>query len=235
LRSRDDLAAWVEAVWTADESDPIRRRVAEEVDRFLTSNDPGGFRAWLDARQPFDDLEPDDDGAVSLLTFHAAKGREWDAVVVTGVEHGLVPHGSATTPVQREEEARLLYVAVTRAADELVVTWAERRDGGTGGPSPWIEALRAAVPADHPAPMPASIRPEPAPDPLGELRAWRADVARAAGVDESAVCSDRVLRSLRDDPPADASELAARLGVTPSVAERWAPRLLPTGRARANA
>jgi DNA helicase-2/ATP-dependent DNA helicase PcrA len=235
LRSRDDLAAWVEAVWTADESDPIRRRVAEEVDRFLTSNDPGGFRAWLDARQPFDDLEPDDDGAVSLLTFHAAKGREWDAVVVTGVEHGLVPHGSAVTPGQREEEARLLYVAVTRAADELVVTWAERRDGGTGGPSPWIEGLQAAVPADQPAPMPASIRPEPAPDPLGELRAWRADVARAAGVDEAAVCSDRVLRSLHDDPPADTTELAARLGVTPSVAERWAPRLLPTGRARANA
>jgi DNA helicase-2/ATP-dependent DNA helicase PcrA len=225
LRSHDELATWVEAVWTADQSDPIRRRVAEEVDRFITSGDPGGLRAWLDARQPFDDLEPDDDGAVSLLTFHAAKGREWGAVVVSGVEHGLVPHASAVTPVQREEEARLLYVAVTRAADELVVTWAERRDIG-GGPSPWIESLRAAVPHPQTAPMPASIRPRRAHDPLGDLRAWRADVARAAGVSEEAVCSDRVLRSLIDDPPGEASDIARRLGVSQSVAERWAPRLL---------
>ncbi|MGD9997184.1 MAG: ATP-dependent helicase [Ilumatobacteraceae bacterium] len=230
LRSRDDLAGWAEAVWAGDASDPVRRRVAEEVDRFLTSNDPGGFRAWLEARQPFDDLEPDDDGAVAVLTFHAAKGREWAAVVVCGVERGLVPHASAVTTAQREEEARLLYVAITRASDELIVTWAERREGGSGGPSPWIEALRAAVPHEQVAPMPTSIRPERAPDPMSDLRAWRRDVARAAALSEDAVCSDRVLRSLLDDPPSDATELATRLGVTLSVAERWAPRLLaPTG------
>ncbi|MBI5089500.1 MAG: UvrD-helicase domain-containing protein, partial [Actinobacteria bacterium] len=171
LRTRDELAAWIEGVWTSDTSDPIRGRVAEEADRFLTSNDPGGFRAWLEARQPFDDLEPDDEGAVSLLTFHSAKGREWNA----------------------------------------------------------IEPLVAAVPREHVAPMPASIRPERPPDPLVDLRAWRADVARAAGVSEQAVCSDRVLKSLVDDPPGDAAGLAVRLGVSPSVADRWARRLLPAG------
>ena len=141
-RTRDQLAAWAEGVWAGDASDPMRRRVAEEADRFLSSNESGGFRAWIEARQPFDDLEPDDDGAVSLLTFHAAKGREWSAVVVTGVEQGLVPHVSALTVAQRTEEARLLYVALTRASDELTVTWALRRNDSASGPSPWIEALR---------------------------------------------------------------------------------------------
>ncbi|MCU1359984.1 MAG: uvrD2 [Ilumatobacteraceae bacterium] len=233
-RTRDQLAAWAEAVWTGDASDPVRRRVAEEVDRFLSSNEPGSFRTWVEARQPFDDLEPDDDGAVSLLTFHAAKGREWRAVVVTGVEQGLVPHASSGAVAQRAEEARLLYVAVTRAGDELVVTWAQRRGGSTTGPSQWIDGLREAVPDHAAVAVPDSLRTRrPLIDPLVALRAWRTDVARTAGTTESAVCSDRVLRSLLDHPPADAAELAVRLGVSPSVAERWADRLLtpaPTAR-----
>ena len=49
---------------------------------------------------------------VELLTFHAAKGREWHTVVVTGVETGLVPHRSATTVDAKAEEARLLHVAM---------------------------------------------------------------------------------------------------------------------------
>lgn len=237
-RTRDQLAAWAEAVWAdepaagpardspASAHAAVRRRVAEEVDRFLSSNEPGGFRAWVEARQPFDDIEPDDDGAVALLTFHAAKGREWRAVVVTGVEHSLVPHASSTTPAQRAEEARLLYVALTRASDELTVTWAERRNGTPTGPSPWVAALRAAIPDDQVAPVPEILRSRPtAADPMTLLRAWRADVARAAGVAEIAVCSDRVLRSLLDSPPDGTTELAARLGVSVATAERWSPRI----------
>jgi DNA helicase-2/ATP-dependent DNA helicase PcrA len=226
-RTRDQLAEWAETVWTGGASDPMRRRVAEEADRFLSSNESGGFRAWIEAHQPFDDMEPDDEGAVSLLTFHAAKGREWEAVLVTGVEVGLVPHSSANSVAQRTEEARLLYVAITRASDELVLTWADRRGGSPSGPSPWVEALQAAVPLQPPTPIPALLRQRrPVADPLVDLRAWRAGVARAAGVDERAVCSDTILRSLLDAPPGDAHELAVRLGVSPTVAARWAPRLL---------
>ena len=127
---REQLAAWIDAVWASDDADPIRMRVAEEADRYLTSGDSGGLQSWLDARQPFEDLETDDgQPAVALLTFHAAKGREWGAVVVTGVEAGLVPHSSSGSTAQRAEESRLFHVALTRAADELVITSADTRGG----------------------------------------------------------------------------------------------------------
>ena len=66
-----------------------------------------------------------------MLTFHGAKGREWHTVLLVGCETSLVPHRSATTNAARAEEARLLYVAVTRATDELIVNWARRRAAAT--------------------------------------------------------------------------------------------------------
>jgi len=225
--NREQLAAWAESVWTSDEVNPIRARVAEEVDRFLTSNEPGGFRTWVELRQPFDDLEPDDDGAVALLTFHAAKGREWDGVVVTGVEVGLVPHASSSTALQRTEEARLLYVALTRAGTELVITWAAQRRDQPSGPSPWLAAVEATIDHQQPQPPPAMLRRPARPvDPLDDLRAWRDGIARAAGVSAQAVCSDQLLRGLLADPPADAAAVARRLGLGVSAAERLAPKLL---------
>jgi DNA helicase-2/ATP-dependent DNA helicase PcrA len=225
-RNRDDLAAWVDRVWADDTSDPIRTRVAEEVDRFLAVGDTGSLRAWFDLRHPFDDLEPDDSGAVSVLTFHAAKGREWSAVLVTGVEAGLVPHNGSTAPAQRAEEARLLHVALTRASEDLVVTWAASRGGAPTQPSPWVEALEAAIVAQPPAGPSPLVRVRRPTDPLEPLRNWRAAVARRAGVADSAVCPDRVLRSLHTDPPADAAAVAARLGIGLAAAERLAPELL---------
>jgi superfamily II DNA helicase RecQ len=90
--------------------------------------------------------------------------------------------------------------------------------------------------ADAPAPPPPSMRAAPRRvDPLTDLRAWRAAVARAGGVSENAVCSDSTLRGLLDDPPADVAEVAARLGVSPTAAERMAPRLLRLLGSRASA
>ena len=54
-------------------------------------------------------------GAVELATFHRAKGLEWDAVSVVGLEQGFVPIVHAVTPDAEDEERRLLYVALTRA------------------------------------------------------------------------------------------------------------------------
>jgi DNA helicase-2/ATP-dependent DNA helicase PcrA len=228
LTSRDQLAAWAESVWAEGAKvDPLRTRVAEEVDRFLSSGEGGSLRSWVEARQPFDDLDDDPDGAVSLLTFHAAKGREWRAVVVTGAEAGLVPHASSSTPAQRAEESRLFYVALTRAGDELVITWARRRKDSPTGPSPWLEPVMVTL-ADEPHhPPPPQLRRLHAPsDPLAPLKDWRAGVARAAGVADRAVCSDQVLRSLLADPPTDTAGVAARLGVGIGAAERLAPKLL---------
>ncbi len=225
--TRERLATWVETIFAeragterGAEQDPMRRRVAEEADRFLTSGEFGTFRAWVEARTPFDDVEPPaDEGAVALLTFHAAKGREWPAVFVTGVEAGLVPHSSAVSSDQVAEEGRLLYVALTRASSRLIVTHAAIRRNAPAAPSPWLAAVEATTEADRPAPPPV-VRARAAPDPMVPMRAWRSGVARAAGVADVAVCSDRVLRSLLDDPPETTPALAERLGISVTAAQR---------------
>jgi DNA helicase-2/ATP-dependent DNA helicase PcrA len=235
--NREQLAALTEAIWEGDAVDPVRMRVAEEVDRFLSSGEPGGFRAWVEARQPFDDLDTDDgEGAVALVTFHAAKGREWSGVVVTGVEDGLVPHYSASTPAQRAEEARLLYVALTRASDELVVTWATERRRMPVVESPLLEAVKATTAADAPTPPPSAMRSRPRPvDPLDALREWRRALARAGNVTEAAVCSDATLRALLERPPESVAEVGERLGLGPAAAARIAPKLLNLLGVRASA
>lgn len=220
-RTRESLAGWVERTFGDDEVDLVRARVADEADRFLASSEPGGFRAWVEARSPFDDLKADgDEGSVALMTFHAAKGREWPVVFVTGVEEGLVPHASAQTPAQRAEEARLLYVALTRAGEELVVSAATARNGAATEPSAWLDGVRAAAAADAPVPPPERFAPRPhPPDPVEPYRRWRSEAARRARIPDGAICSDRVLRSLADDPPASVDELAERLGITRTAAE----------------
>jgi len=129
----------------ADPGDPDRRDgpetrlLASALEEFLAWSPGGtvaGFRAWLDASGP----SGGPDAGVDLATFHRAKGLEWDAVWVVGVEEGTVPIGSATAPATLAEEQRLLYVAMTRAGDELGVSWA-------GASSRWIAPLAAAVDA----------------------------------------------------------------------------------------
>ena len=71
-------------------------------------------------------------GALSLMTLHAAKGLEFAAVGIVGVQEGLIPHSrSRDEPASLDEERRLLYVGVTRAKEYLSLSWAkERRPDG---------------------------------------------------------------------------------------------------------
>jgi DNA helicase-2/ATP-dependent DNA helicase PcrA len=75
--------------------------------------------------------EMPEDGGVTLLTLHAAKGLEFPVVAIAGFEEGLVPLSRADTPEGVEEERRLCYVGMTRAKDKLFLSHATaRRRGG---------------------------------------------------------------------------------------------------------
>ncbi|ADN02349.1 UvrD-helicase domain-containing protein [Spirochaeta thermophila] len=93
-------------------------------------------------------------GEVSLLSMHAAKGLEFDVVFIPACEAGLVPFSLFPTEgSDEEEERRLLYVALTRAKREVVLTMARRRTlkgrSLSGVPSPFLAHLPW-----RPAPLP---------------------------------------------------------------------------------
>ena len=87
---------------------------------------------------------------VTLATLHAAKGLEWEAVFVAGVQDGTVPLVYADTTAAIAEERRLLYVGITRARSRLSVSWCRARaPGGRASrqPSRFLDGLRPADPA----------------------------------------------------------------------------------------
>ncbi|WP_214466119.1 ATP-dependent helicase [Microbacterium flavescens] len=101
------------------------------VAREFARNNPEGtvidFLAEVALVSDADDLE-DASGSVSLMTLHTAKGLEYDAVFVTGVEEDLIPHRiSANEPGGPQEERRLFYVGITRARKRLYVSLAMTR------------------------------------------------------------------------------------------------------------
>ena len=106
------------------------------------------FNAWLTATVKGDEPERGGD-VVDIVTFHRAKGLEWPVVFVTGLEKGFVPIARSEGTDAEAEERRLLYVALTRAHDELHCSWAERRRfSGTPvrrSPSPWLATIEAAI------------------------------------------------------------------------------------------
>jgi len=77
------------------------------------------------------DEQEDQRDQVQLLTIHAAKGLEWPIVYVAGLEEGTLPHERSLATLEGiEEERRLCYVAMTRAAEQLHLSWAAGRNRG---------------------------------------------------------------------------------------------------------
>ncbi|MCS6963176.1 ATP-dependent helicase [Thermoflexus sp.] len=109
---------------------------------------PGAFEdplaAFLGEAALISDVDTlrDDVEAPILLTLHAAKGLEFEAVLITGLEEGLLPHSrSMDDPAALEEERRLFYVGMTRAKDLLVLTYAFRRYDEIRTPSRFLREI----------------------------------------------------------------------------------------------
>ena len=93
---------------------------------------------WLALRSDLDSLAGGTH-AVTMMTVHSAKGLEFPAVFVAGLEEGIFPHvaGFSDDPAKLEEERRLAYVAITRARKRLFITYAAtRRSFGTTQANP---------------------------------------------------------------------------------------------------
>jgi DNA helicase-2/ATP-dependent DNA helicase PcrA len=148
---------------TLDEQDLSAASALAVLARSFHKQDPaataGQWVRWLPSALR-DEAGPDAPAdAVTICSFHRAKGLEWDSVWIAGLEAGLVPISRAAnaTPEVRSgglgggrddqlaEERRLLYVAVTRAGRELHCSWAKTRCFGSRPvarePSPWLDAI----------------------------------------------------------------------------------------------
>ena len=80
---------------------------------------------------------------VTVTTIHQTKGLEFPHVFIIGAEEGLLPHHRSTdTPPELEEERRLMYVAMTRAEDNLTVCWCRRRPSNNANQPEYPERSR---------------------------------------------------------------------------------------------
>ena len=197
------------------------------------------FVAELDERVAYQ-VEPDKAG-VELATIHAAKGLEWDAVFLVGVAEGLLPISYAKTAAAREEERRLLYVAVTRARDLLTLSWARSRGADGRGKRKrsrlldgiWPEEARVGAPKKRARASTRALNQafeeEASPQAIelfGRLKAWRLEVSRQAGVPPFAVFTDQTLRDIAQAMPKNTTQLRVIRGIGDVKVQRFAAPVL---------
>jgi DNA helicase-2/ATP-dependent DNA helicase PcrA len=216
--------------------------VAEDVVR----DDPAaGVAEFVEEVQRRAAIEDGGDAAgVELLTFHRAKGLEWEAVFLPALEEGILPIRQATEPAELAEERRLLYVGITRARRYLWLSWATSRAGPTGregrrARSRFLDGLvpRTALAGRQMAPnggrttTEASARGskvDPADrSPLSNaLRAWRTARARADSIAPFIVFHDTTIEAIAAARPRSIAELRRVPGVGPTKLDRYGEEII---------
>lgn len=134
LSPQDALAAAVAGnAYAAPTEMPAGAVHADEIERTygpLTCKALPALMEWLALRSDLDSLAGETH-AITMMTIHSAKGLEFPAVFVAGMEEGIFPHvhdfGGSDDPGKLEEERRLAYVAITRARKRLFLTYAATR------------------------------------------------------------------------------------------------------------
>ncbi len=196
---------------------------------------------------------PDARGAVTLATFHRAKGLEFDAVLLVALEEGLLPISHATSDEEVEEERRLLYVGVTRARRHLWLSWAQTRVGRSGRaqsrrPSRLLYGLGPGAPqAGQRAVTGAAAKTGsrtrgagaqaidelsgPQREVAGRLRAWRSDRAKRDEVPAFVVFNDRTLAALATTTPRGPDDLLRISGLGRTKVDRYGEEILQVLRA----
>jgi len=104
--------------------------LASVVSEFERTSEDVSLRAFLEQVALVTDIDSYDQNepAVTLMTLHSAKGLEFPMVFMVGMEEGIFPHNrSKTSREELEEERRLCYVGMTRAKDELCLSYAYTR------------------------------------------------------------------------------------------------------------
>lgn len=204
---------------------------------------PAALGAFVDDldRRAADQHAPVADG-VTLATFHAAKGLEWDSVFLVGLQDGTLPISySLESPAAVEEERRLLYVGVTRARRELMLSWAAARQPGQRGsrkPSRLLDPLLpdSARAVERPRssrgarmcrtcgrPLGSAAekkvgRHEDCPAPYDEalfarLKEWRTATAKTLEKPAYVIFPDATLEAIAERRPASRSDLLRVPGV----------------------
>ncbi len=149
---------------------------------------------------------------VHLLTYHRAKGLEFDAVFLPRLEERELPSKLSKTDAAIAEERRLLYVGLTRAKRHLTVTWA-------GKPSRFLAELEIQA-----APPPKPLEPD---DPLyAVLKKWRLETAKAEERPAYVIFHNSTLAEIVRRGPRSREELAAVPGVGPAKLDRYGDEVL---------
>jgi DNA helicase-2/ATP-dependent DNA helicase PcrA len=150
---------------------------------------------------------------VHLLTYHRAKGLEFEAVFLPRLEERELPSKLSKTTDALAEERRLLYVGITRAKRHLTVTW-------SGRPSRYLAELDVQTRA--PAPKP--VEPD---DPVYDtLKRWRLETAKAEEKPAYVIFHNSTLAEIVRRAPRSREELSEVPGVGPAKLDRYGDDVL---------